>query len=76
MSLLDLLTESPLLSAPSGNPLALLTPRQCLILLGRGAHVPMTDIAKAMGVSREWCYAELATAKRILEPMVPREIDG
>ncbi len=53
---------------PSGNPLELLPFRQRMIFMARAAHVPMTEIAGLLSISRETAYVELRAAWAALRP--------
>jgi hypothetical protein len=57
---------------PSGNPLDLLTPVDRLIYLGKAFRVPMTDVAKALRMSRETVYLHLRRAHATLETVPAR----
>jgi len=52
----------------SGNPLNLLAPVDRLIFLGKSFGVPMSDVARALRISRETAYQRLRKARAVLEP--------
>ena len=49
-----------------GNPLDVLDPVDRLIYLGKSFKIPMTDVAKALKLSRETVYAHLRKARATL----------
>jgi DNA-directed RNA polymerase specialized sigma24 family protein len=73
---LDTLMESPTARLPSGSPLELLPARQRLVFIGRAAHIPMTELARALGISRETAYQELRAAWQAIAPRLPAALRG
>jgi hypothetical protein len=55
----------------SGSPLDLLPTVDRLIYLGRAFRIPMADVAKAFGMSRETVYVHLRRARANLETVAP-----
>lgn len=56
----------------SGSPLDLLPAVDRLIYLGKAFKIPITDVAKALGMSRETVYVHLRRAHARLKAADPR----
>jgi hypothetical protein len=63
---LDWVTERPI--QPSGNPLLALTAKDALVYLGRAFGLRTTDVAKALGISRETAAQAVRRARAVIEP--------
>lgn len=57
------ITESATANLPSGNLLGLLTIRQALLVLGRCARITVTDLAPALGITRDTAHRDLREAR-------------
>jgi hypothetical protein len=51
----------------SGNPLNLLAPGDRLIYLGKAFRVPMSDVVRALRISRETAYQRLRKVRAVVE---------